>query len=175
VTAPAVRPPTLSQAVLGQMRTALTVDDIGEISLISRLLEAELVRLGVPEMDDTGIARMRSLLARLRSPESSASVGDIAALHQEFHFIPMEYARMPRIETALRRLWVHTYHYRALYLFSDREAMRRMNDDHARIVAACASRDAELAIQLMDEHRQHALGQLAEHVRRRGATAQAGE
>ena len=148
----------------GYRVTALTYQDVEEIFLMCSLLEAEAMRRGVAALDDAGVKRMRSLLAKLVSPPKSASVWDIAPIHQDFHFVPIEYAGLPRVEAELRRLWDHTDHHRALYLFGDVELMVSMNEEHRRLADACASRDGDLAVELMDVHRRHALAHLATHV-----------
>jgi DNA-binding GntR family transcriptional regulator len=129
----------------------------------------------VPALDGAGVKRMRALLGKLLSPPRSASAWDIAAVHQDFHFVPIRYAGLPRIEAELRRLWEHTDHYQALYVFADREVMRPMNDEHAAIAAACAERDAERVLALMEAHRAHALAHLAEHSQLPGEHARDGK
>jgi DNA-binding GntR family transcriptional regulator len=129
------------------------------------LLEAEALRRGVPALDAAGVKRMRGLLSQLLSPPRSASPWAIAAIHLEFHFVPIEYARLPRIEAELRRLWQHTDHHQATYVFGDPEVMRPMNEEHVAIADACAERDGERVVALMEAHRAHALAHLAEHSR----------
>jgi DNA-binding GntR family transcriptional regulator len=146
----------------GYRVTALTMADVEEIFLMCTLLEGEAVLRGVPAMTDAGVRRMRSLLAKLVTPPKSASVWDIVAIHQNFHFVPIEFARLPRVEAELRRLWDHTDHYRGLYMFVGGNEYL-MNDDHRAILEACADRDAERTRELMDTHRRHALAHLAEH------------
>jgi DNA-binding GntR family transcriptional regulator len=147
----------------GYRVTALTIADVEEIFLMCSLLEAEAVRRGVPRMDDAGDKRMHALLAKLESPPKSSSVWDVAAIHQDFHFVAIEYAGLTRIQTELRRLWDHTDHYRALYLFGDEDLMTQMNNEHREIATACAGRDAERVVELMDLHRRHALTHLTAH------------
>ena len=48
----------------------------------------------------------------------------LIAAHQDFHFVPMECAGLPRLVSELRRLWDHTDHYRSLYLFTRRVGVR---------------------------------------------------
>jgi DNA-binding GntR family transcriptional regulator len=146
----------------GYRVTALTVADVEEIFLMCGLLEAEAVRRGVPAMTGTGVKRMRSLLEKLESPPRSASIWDIVALHQDFHFVPIGFAGLPRVEAELRRLWDHTDHYRALYLFDDADD-GLFAADHRAIADACAARDADRVGALMDAHRGHALARLAAH------------
>lgn len=149
----------------GYRVTTLTLAEVEEIFVMCGLLEAEALRRGVPALDAAGIKRMRELLDELLSPPPSVSAWAIAAVHQDFHFVPIEYARLPRIEAELRRLWDHTDHYQALSVFGDPEVMRVMNQEHATIAEACAERDTERVLALMDAHRAHALAHLAEHSR----------
>jgi DNA-binding GntR family transcriptional regulator len=137
--------------------TALTVAEVEEIFLMCGVLEREALRRGVPQLDDDAVARMQDRLGQLESPPAGASVWEIATIHQDFHFIPIERAGLPRIEAELRRLWDHTDHYRALYVFGDPDLMELMNTEHRAIAAACARRDAEGVVALADAHRRDAL------------------
>jgi DNA-binding GntR family transcriptional regulator len=148
------------EAHRGYRVSELTADDVEDIYLMCRLLEAEALRRGVPALDDAGIERMERALQALEAPPESASVWEMVSIHQEFHFVPVEYGRRPRIEAELRRLWDHTDHYRPLYLFAGLDVVDMMNQDHRALLAACAARDAERAIALLNEHREHALAQL---------------
>lgn len=145
----------------GYRVSQLTFEQVEEISLMCGLLEAEAVRRGVEALDEAGAERMRSLLRTLLAPPRRASVWDLVTVHQEFHFVPIEYARLPLIEAELRRLWDHTDHSRSLYLFGDSEAKKRMDAAHAAIADACAARDAERAVALIAEHRRQALAHVA--------------
>ncbi len=148
------------EAHRGYRVSDLTADDVKDIYLMCRLLEAEALRDGVPALDDEGIERMERALSVLEAPADNASLWEMVSIHQEFHFVPVEYAGRPRIEAELRRLWDHTDHYRPLYLFSGQEVVDQMNRDHRALLAACAAHDADQAITLLNEHREHALSQL---------------
>lgn len=150
----------------GYRVTELTLEQVEEIYLMCGLLETESIRRGVEALDDAGIERMRSLLETLLSPPRRASVWHIVTVHQEFHFVPIEYARLPLIEAELRRLWDHTDHYRSLYLFGDPQTKERINAEHAAFVDACAEHDAGLAVALAEEHRRHALARFASQEQR---------
>jgi DNA-binding GntR family transcriptional regulator len=145
----------------GYRVTALTTSDVEEIFVMCRVLEGEAVRRGVPRLDDAAVARMHELLAALEAPSPAASVWDIATIHQDFHFVPIEHAGLTRMQAELRRLWDHTDHYRALCLFGDAALMELMNAEHREIADACGRGDAEEVVALMDAHREHALGHLA--------------
>jgi len=148
------------EAHRGYRVSDLTADDVKDIYLMCRLLEAEALRDGVPALDDEAIERMERALRVLEAPAENTSLWEMVSIHQEFHFVPVEYAGRPRIEAELRRLWDHTDHYRPLYLFSGQEVVDQMNRDHRALLAACAAHDADQAITLLNEHREHALSQL---------------
>lgn len=141
----------------GYRVTELTSQDVVEIFLMARLLEAEAIRQGVLAFDDAAAERMAGLLDKLVSPPESATVWELAELHTEFHFVPISCARLPRMEAELRRLWDHTDHYRSLYLFHDPEILRVMHEEHRQILDACVAGEADRAVELMELHRQHAL------------------
>ena len=54
--------------------TELTREAVEEMFLMCRLLEAESMRRGVAALDDAGVDRIRSLLAKLLSPPRGASL-----------------------------------------------------------------------------------------------------
>lgn len=144
----------------GYRVTELTVADVEEIYVMCRLLEGEALRRGVPALDEAAMQRMRTALEQLESPPAGASVWDMVSIHQEFHFVPIEYAGLPRLEGELRRLWDHTDHYRPLYLFGDSDIVELMSRDHRAFLQACADRDVERAIAVLNDHREHAMARL---------------
>jgi DNA-binding GntR family transcriptional regulator len=141
----------------GYRLSSLDLQGMEEIFLMCRLLEAEALRRGVPLMGPTGVERMRVLLERLEREATSLPLWERVAIHQDFHFVPVEYAALPRIETLLRRLWGHTDHYRSLYFFHDADQASIVNEDHHAFVEACATGDGELAVAVSDRHRAHVI------------------
>ena len=145
----------------------LTLADVEEIFLMCGLLESEAMRRGVPAMSDEAIATMGALLEKLHAmPRGEEEIWDQVRNHQDFHFVPFDQAGLPRVAAELRRLWDHTDHYRALYLFSDTKAHQQLQEEHVAIFQACAARDARLAVRLMRQHRQNAIRQLAKGLER---------
>jgi DNA-binding GntR family transcriptional regulator len=136
---------------------AHSLDDVAEIFLMCRLLEAEALRRGVPVMGAAGAARMEALLVELESMPERGQAWQKVVVHRDFHFVPIEYARLPRLEAELRRLWDHTDHYRGLHFFADESPYAFMRRDHRTILEACAAGDPDRVVRLMDEHRDHAL------------------
>jgi DNA-binding GntR family transcriptional regulator len=140
---------------------AHTFADVEEIFLICRLLEAEALRRGIARMGAADVARMKQLLADFNRLVEHGATWEAVGVHRDFHFVPIECAGLPRLEAELRRLWDHTDHYRGLYFFPDGSMSPTMDHDHSNLLQACAARDAERAVMLMDEHREHALRRLS--------------
>jgi DNA-binding GntR family transcriptional regulator len=136
---------------------AHSLADVEEIFLMCRLLEAEALRRGVPVMGAEGARRMEALLVELESMPEQGQEWKKVVVHRDFHFVPIEFARLPRLEAELRRLWDHTDHYRGLHFFADESPYAFMRRDHRTILEACVAGDAERVVRLMDEHRDHAL------------------
>jgi len=139
---------------------AYTFAEVEEIFLMCSLLEAEALRRGIACMDADDVARMRGLLDRFDHLVRHEAVWDAVEVHRDFHFVPIECAKLPRLEVELRRLWDHTDHYRGLYFFPDGSMSPVMDQDHQDLLEACAAGDAERAVTLMDQHREHALRRL---------------
>lgn len=130
--------------------------DVEEIYLMCSLLEAEAIRRGVPQMGAEGIERMRDLLEQLEV-DAGLPLWERVAIHQDFHFVPMEAAGLPRIIVTLRRLWEHTDHYRSLHFFHGRDESPVVYSDHHELLRACETGDGEQVVAMMDRHRDHVL------------------
>lgn len=135
---------------------SLDYRDVEEIYLMCSVLEAEAIRRGVPRMGAEGVERMRSLLEDLES-DAGVPLWRRVAVHQDFHFVPIEASGLPRITATLRRLWQHTDHYRSLHFFHGRDGSPVVYDDHHELLRACESGDGEQAVAIMDRHRRHVL------------------
>ncbi len=106
-------------------------------------------------------------------PRNDEHLWDQVEAHQDFHFVPIEAAGLPRLALELRRLWDHTDHYRALYLFRDADTRAQLQEEHVAIFEACERRDARTAVQLMRQHRKNAVRGLAIGLERDGDGAAA--
>lgn len=135
---------------------SLDYADVEEIYLMCSLLEGEALRRGVPRAGAEGIARMRSLLGELEA-DVGMPLWQRVAIHQDFHFVPMEAADLPRITATLRRLWQHTDHYRSLHFFHGHDDSPVVYHDHHELLRACETGDAEQVVAMMDRHREHVL------------------
>lgn len=140
---------------------AHTLADVEEIFLMCSLLEAEALRRGIPRMDSSDVDRMERRLGEFTHLMNAGTMWEAVGVHRDFHFVPIECARLPRLEAELRRLWDHTDHYRGLYFFPDGSMSPTMDEDHKNLLEACGRGDVERAVMLMDQHREHALRRLS--------------
>ena len=134
----------------GYRVTVLSPEQIDEIFLICRLLEGEALRRGVSAMDAAADARMLRAAGRARGGADGSGVRrrrcwPLVTAHQDFHFVPMECAGLPRLVSELRRLWDHTDHYRRCTC-SRRVGVRADEREHRAICEACLARDADEAV-----------------------------
>lgn len=155
----------------GYSMAELTLADVEENVLLCGLFETEALRRGIPLMDDAGRGRMLELLQQLDDAQDADQRFHRVALHQEFHFVPIGFARLPLLESELRRLWQYGDRYRALLHSGDR-AQRALRREHRAFADACGRGRADLAIDLVAAHRKHeleAIGDalLAQHARPR--------
>jgi DNA-binding GntR family transcriptional regulator len=151
----------------------LSLPDIEEIFLMCRILEGEGLRRGVPQMGTPGVTAMQALLDRLEA-SGRRPLWERVAIHQDFHFVPLQYAGLPRIESTLRQLWDHTDHYRSLYFFHDDQQASLVYEDHHELVRACAAGDGDLAVEVMDRHRDHVIDRVRVVMAESGAAEEAG-
>lgn len=149
----------------GYFVTRLDLDDLREVYRIRQLLETEAARLSVPAF--TG-ADVRALSVAARDVDRAGDIQDCVAMsaaNRRFHFMLVEGAGMARLTHLVRILWDATDVYRSFY-YTDVSNRYRVRAEHAGIVKAAAAHDLEGVIQLLDDHRQHAIDQIADAISR---------
>jgi DNA-binding GntR family transcriptional regulator len=142
----------------GYVVTELDVADLEEVYRLRRTLEAEALRLGVPRASDDDVAALAEAAAACRSAGDAASR---LAANRRFHELLHGLAGSRPLLRLIGLLWDSTEAYRALYYALPGEAAEA-DRSHDAIVAAVAARDAELAVELEDAHRDRALARLRE-------------
>lgn len=140
----------------GYQVARLSLDDLLEVYRIRQLLEAEAARGAVARAGDDTLARLEAASAQVDAAGAAADVLAMTEANRRFHFVLVRAAGMPRLERIVRVLWDATDTYRAVY-YGDAANRRRVQDEHAGIVAAFAARDADRLVRLIDEHRDHAV------------------
>jgi len=132
-------------------------DDVAEVDLLSRLLEGEALRRGIPVITDEEIARMRDLFEELLALHGSDDIVRKTLVHRELHFVPFRAARLRLLEGDLARYWAHTDHHRVLYMFKDKKRSRQALLQHKSVIDACETRDPDEVIRVMNIHRDFAM------------------
>lgn len=130
----------------------LSVDDLLEVYRLRAILEAEALRVAVPDLTDDDVARSEALLAEVEDAGREGDVLALTASNRAFHFAMFEASGMPRLVRLLRQLWDATDAYRSVY-FSDEVNRRRVAREHRAMLTALRERDAEALVRLHDEHR----------------------
>jgi DNA-binding GntR family transcriptional regulator len=132
----------------------LTAEDFEDLYAMRIVLDSLAVRLTVPRLSEPEIADVR--LAYLETT-ATATAGDVAGYreaHRRFHLGLFQHAG-PRLRERVQDLWDHAERYRRLHFEQAGEAthlVRLVQRDHAAILEAAQSADADLAARQMAEH-----------------------
>jgi len=144
------------QANRGATVTALTPGEITEIYEIRSILETAALRRAVSHLSPEALARAGQILDRAERATDGAEWG---SLDVEFHQVIYDLEDRPRlkelIEGLLRR--VDRYWLSHGLMLKYRETFDR---EHRELLAAVASRDAEQAAGVLDDHLTDACGLL---------------
>ncbi|MEO8519188.1 MAG: GntR family transcriptional regulator [Dermatophilaceae bacterium] len=149
------------QAHHGYVVTRLDLDDLREVYRIRQLLETEAARISVPAFTNADVT---ALTEAARDVDQAADIEDYEAMseaNRRFHFLLVEGAGMDRLTHLVRILWDATDVYRSFY-YRDPSNRYRVRSEHAGIVQAAADHDLEGVVRLLDDHRQHAIDQIAD-------------
>jgi len=76
--------------------------------------------------------------------------------NRRFHFALIEACGLPRLVRILGLLWDATEVYRSVY-FTEPGNRERVDAEHHELVAAVKAGDIERAVDVLDEHRRHAV------------------
>jgi DNA-binding GntR family transcriptional regulator len=144
----------------GYFVAELSLADLEEVYRIRELLEEEAVRAAVARLSDGDLDDLANLVFLC---ERAAEDGDVAAMtaaNRRLHFALYEASDRPRLVRLVRILWDATDVYRALY-YAEAANRARVEAEHRGVLAALRRRDADTAVLLLAEHRDHAVA----HVR----------
>ena len=135
--------------------------ELQEAYRIRDLLEAEAIIRAVGSLTRDDLARMRGAVRDMERAHRAADVTAMTAANRRFHFTVFDGAAMPRMADMIRVLWDGTDRYRSLY-FAAAAHRNRVRTEHAAIMSAVAGGDADAAVELSRQHRQHALEALCD-------------
>lgn len=132
----------------GTTVSSLSSDEVTEIFEFRALLEGEVIRYAVRNMDEETLSLARKHCDAFSSETDPARYGE---LNRNFHYALYSRARRPYhlhiINTTLDRIESYL---RAQLVLTD--GMNRARREHLGILEACVARDADLAAKLTQEH-----------------------
>ncbi len=132
----------------GAVVAGLSIEEIDEIFEFRALVEAEVIRLAVPNLDKDTLAAASRYCAEFGQETDSARWGEI---NRSFHYSLYTASRRPYylqiVQTSLDRI---DRYLRAQLTLTN--GMTRADREHQAILAACVDRDADLASRLTRDH-----------------------
>lgn len=143
----------------GYFVAELSYVELVEIYRIRELLEAEAVSIGIKDVSQEDLQRMREAMSDI---EAAGELGDIVALtaaNRRFHFALIDPCQRPRLIRLIRQLWDATDPYRSVY-FADAEHRELVNTEHRAIYEAAEAHDPKAVVKMMRTHRANAVAGL---------------
>jgi DNA-binding GntR family transcriptional regulator len=132
----------------GSIVAGRTVDDLLETLDIRIALETRALRLAIPNLTAADFKAAREVMRRY---DASQSPRQWTELNLEFHLVlyrPCGRARLVRmIEDLVRGISIHLRQY-----ISHTVGRRNPQAEHKDLLRACIARDADLAVQLTEDH-----------------------
>lgn len=141
----------------------LSVEQLEEIYLARGLLESEVTRRAIKNIDEQLILRLEESLSRMDELAAAGDVLGYTEANREFHFLLFERAGLPRICHMIDLLWQNSEAYRGLIFGS--EWSRRANEDHEAILEACRAGDADRVIAAQERHKANAMETITKYLR----------
>jgi DNA-binding GntR family transcriptional regulator len=143
----------------GYFVTELDVGELIEVYHIRGILETEAVERAMESLTEEDRERMHAAVAEIEQAHEAEDIVWITAANRRFHFALIEPCGMPRLVRIIRQLWDDTDPYRSVY-FGERQHRDLVNEEHRGILDAVDAGDAETVVQLLMEHRVHAVESL---------------
>lgn len=143
----------------GYYVTKLDVNELLETYRIRALLEADCVRLAVPNLGPEDLARAEAAIDEMADAAGHEDLVTFSAANRRFHFGLYEPSGMTRMVKIIGQLWDATEPYRSLY-FAEPAHRDVVDAEHRAILVAARDRRTDQLNALLDEHRQHALDDL---------------
>lgn len=141
----------------GYTVTKLALPQLLEVFRLRRVIEADLLRVAIDHMTDELVAEARSAMKEVVRAAKKRDLVALGKANRRFHMLPLTASGMQRGINILDHLWDTTDPYRALYPDSYSLDPNMVNTEHEQIIAAIEERDAERAIELLDEHQRHSI------------------
>ncbi|WP_090261993.1 GntR family transcriptional regulator [Pseudomonas panipatensis] len=144
----------------GALVTKISEPELAQMFEVRVLLEAQAIRLAVPNMSEATFARAERICAEFVGEDD---VGRWAELNWELHACLYEPAQRPFLVGLIRSIHDKLERYLRMQM-SLSAGKERADQEHREIIAACRAGDAERAAQLIEEHIKGVCRTLYEHL-----------
>jgi DNA-binding GntR family transcriptional regulator len=144
----------------GYFVAELDLADLHEVYRLRDLLESEAVRVAVPRLTEEDVQRLSDAAADVDRADESGDLVAMTSANRRFHFALIEAAGMPRLARLVRILWDATDAYRSLY-YAEQANRHSVHEEHRAVVRAVRDGDAERAVVLLRQHREHAVTEVS--------------
>lgn len=145
----------------------ISIKDISEVFEIRRALEGLAAQLAAQRIKDEQLENLERLLVRIAETIENMDLDRCIELDTRFHEVLYAASGNERLQYMVNHLREQIQRCRAQSL-AHPGRMRQALEEHRAIVEAIASRDAELAHSLAEEHIENAENSLMEHIRELG-------
>jgi len=143
----------------GYFVTELSLADLVEVYRIREILESEAVAVAVALMTAEDFERLDEAERDVQAAAANADVIAMTSANRRFHFTLIDACALPKLVWLIRLLWDATEVYRSVY-YNEQQNRQVVDAEHRALVAAVRAGDVETALQVLSEHRGHAVAAL---------------
>lgn len=134
---------------------SLSAEEVEEINLIRGMLEGVAIQRAVVGIDESVIGELEELNQQLREGHEVDDIIAFVRLNKDFHFRLFEQCGLPRLLQMIEGLWRVADGYRS-GVFVDGSQRETMLEEHDALIDACRQGNGDLAVEIMDRHRNRA-------------------
>ena len=136
----------------GAVVSSLSPTDILEVFQMRALLEAEVLRVSIPNLTDEHLRAAEEILRRYdQALWTEGDVGSWGRLNTEFHSALYAGAERPQFMSVIRSLNYKGERYIRLQLYLTRE-VERAKQEHRMLLDLCRARNVDAAVDLVKRH-----------------------
>ena len=133
----------------------LSPSEIGQIYLMRRLLETELLNR-VPRQSDQEVNEFEKLNRKMVAANKLGDLGEFMRLNRRFHFAMFEKSGLPLVVSRVARLWDLAAPYNAMY-GSSPATRTQVVGEHDGIIQALRNGSNADIVARMNEHREESI------------------
>ena len=143
----------------GAFVVEVSISDMDNLYFTRGLIEGEAIFHAVTRLNDNHFTALQNMTVAMRHATASNDINTYIALNRQFHTLIYSALDNTHLLQVIQMLWERSELYRFRYMFVTHDH-ERIHQEHDDILAACRSRDQELAKQRAIDHitlTQHAL------------------